>query len=230
MRAPGQLWVRHPDLTAELSGNVKVSKARQQNIDLSGRVDVVRGSFALQGRRFQLVRGVVAFTGGDKINPSLDIVAQYKVSNYQVEAHISGSAEKPTLTLTSQPPLEQADILALILFGRPLNTLNQNEQSALQQSAINLASGFVAASIAMSVFKALGLESLGFDEVDFTGGRIGLGRYIGTRTHVSASQQLTEEHRQEVTLEYEIAPNWKIGTTATSTGDSGIDIIWHKRY
>ena len=230
MRAPGNLLVRHPDLTAELSGDIKVSKARQRNIDISGHVDVVRGSFAFQGRRFQLVRGRAAFTGGDKINPSLDIVAQYKVPNYQVEVHISGSAEKPNLTLTSQPPLEQADVLALILFGKPLNNLSQNEQASLQHSAVNLASGFIAASIAKSVATALGLESLGFDEIDFSGDRVGLGRYIGSRTHVSASQRLTEEHRQEVTLEYEIAPNWKIGTTATSTGDSGIDIIWHKRY
>ena len=126
--------------------------------------------------------------------------------------------------------MEQADVLALILFGKPLNTLSHNEQAALQHSAVNLASGFIAASIAKSVANALGLESLGFDELDFSGDRVGLGRYIGSRTHVSASQQLTEEHRQEVTLEYEIAPNWKIGTTTTSTGDSGIDIIWHKRY
>jgi autotransporter translocation and assembly factor TamB len=230
LRAPGNLWVRHPDLIAELSGNIKVSKARQRNIDLSGHVDVVRGSFAFQGRRFQLVRGTVAFTGGDKINPSLDIVAQYRVPNYQVEAQISGSVEKPALALTSQPPLEQADILAVILFGKPLNTLNQNEQATVGQSAIDLASGFVAGSIAISVAKALGLESLGFDEIDFSGGRIGLGRYIGSKTRIAASQQLTEEHRQEVTLEYEFAPDWKIGTSASSTGDSGIDIIWHKRY
>ena len=232
MRAPGNLWVRHPDATAELSGNIKVSKMRERNLDLTGRVEVVRGWFAFQGRRFQVVRGTVEFTGGDKINPSLDIVAQYKLPNYQVEAVISGSVEKPTLTLASQPPLEQADILALILFGRPLNTLNQNEQVSLQQSAINLASGFVAGRIAGSVAKALGLDSLGLDirEVDFSGGRVGFGRYVGSKTYVSASQQLTGEHGREVSLEYEIVPDWKIGTSATSTGSSGIDIIWHKRY
>jgi autotransporter translocation and assembly factor TamB len=232
MRMPGNLWVRHPDAVAELSGNIKVSKARQRNLDLTGRVDVVRGSFAFQGRRFQLVRGTVEFTGGDKINPSLDIAAQYKLPNYQVDAIIAGSMDKPTLTLASQPPLEQADILALILFGRPLNTLNQNEQTSLQQSAINLASGFVAGRIATSVAKALGLDSLGFDigEVDFSGGRVGFGRYVGSKTYVSASQQLSGEHGREVALEYEIAPDWKIGTSTTSTGSSGIDIIWHKRY
>jgi autotransporter translocation and assembly factor TamB len=33
-----------------------------------------------------------------------------------------------------------------------------------------------------------------------------------------------------VTLEYEIARDWKLGTTTTSKGSNGIDIIWHKRY
>jgi autotransporter translocation and assembly factor TamB len=232
MRAPGNLWVRHPDLIAELSGDVKISKARQRDLDLTGRVEVVRGSFAFQGRRFQLSRGVVQFTGGGKINPSLDVAAQYKLPNYQVEVVISGSVEKPTLTLSSQPPLEQADILALILFGRPLNTLNQNEQASLQQSAVNVASGFVAGKIAGSVAKALGLDSLGIDisEVDFSGGRVGFGRYVGSKTYVSASQQLSGEHGREVALEYEIVPDWKVGTSTTSTGSSGIDIIWHKRY
>jgi translocation and assembly module TamB len=231
MRAPGNLWVRHPDLVAELSGNIKVSKARERDLDLAGRVDVVRGSFSFQGRRFQLIRGAVEFTGGDKINPSLDIAAQYKLPSYQVEAAITGSLEKPTLTLTSQPPLDQADVLALILFGKPLSTLNQNEQSSLQESAINLASGFVAARIASSVTRALGLDSLGLDigELDFRGGRIGIGKYVG-KTYVSASQEISGEQGGQVSLEYEIAQDWKIGTSATSTGNSGIDIIWQKRY
>jgi autotransporter translocation and assembly factor TamB len=231
MRAPGNLWVRHPDMIDELSGNVKLSKARGRDLDLAGRVEAVRGSFTFQGRRFQLVRGVVEFTGGGKINPILDIAAQYKLPNYQVEVVIAGSAEKPTLTLTSQPPLEQADILALIVFGKPINNLNQSEQSSLQGSAVNLASGFVASRVANSVAKALGLDALGLDvgEVGFGGGRVGIGRYLG-KTYVSASQELSGEHGQQVSLEYEIAPDWKIGTSATSTGSSGIDIIWHKRY
>ena len=27
-----------------------------------------------------------------------------------------------------------------------------------------------------------------------------------------------------------VAPDWKIGTSTSSTGTNGIDIIWHKRY
>jgi autotransporter translocation and assembly factor TamB len=232
VRAPGNVWIRHPDLVSELSGNVHLTKAPQRDLDLTGRVEIKRGWFSFQGRRFQLESGTIEFTGGNKINPALNIVAQYRLPQYQVDATIGGTVEKPSLTLASQPRLEQADILALLLFGRPINTLNQNEQGALQQSAVGITSGYVAGRIANSVSEALGLDSLGVDirEVDFSGGRVGFGRYVGSKTYVSVSQQLSGEHGREVQLEYQIAADWKLGTSTTSTGSNGIDIIWHKRY
>ncbi len=78
----------------------------------------------------------------------------------------------------------------------------------------------------------LSLDTLGVDlrEVDFSGGRIGFGRYVGNKTYVSVSQELANDHGREVALEYEIARDWKIGTTTSSSGSKGIDIIWNKRY
>lgn len=232
VRAPSNVWIRHPDFVSELSGNVHLTKAPQRELDLTGRIDVVRGWFALQGRRFQLENGTIQFTGGDKINPSLSILAKYRLPEYEVDATIGGTVEKPSLTLASQPRLEQADILALLIFGRPINTLNQSERGTLQESAIGITSGYVAGRIANSVSAALGLDSLGVDirEVDFSGGRVGFGHYVGSKTYVSVSQQLSGEHGREVQLEYQIARDWKIGTSTTSTGSNGIDIIWHKRY
>jgi len=232
LRAQRNLWIRHPDLVAELSSDLHATKAPNRDIDLTGRVDVVRGTLAFQGRRFQLTRGAIQFTGGGKINPSLDLVAQYRLPNYEVDATIGGTVEKPTLTLASDPRLEQADILALLLFGKPIDSLSQKEQGTLQQNALSITSGYVASQIANSVSTALGLDSLGVDlrEVDFSGGRIGFGRYIGNKTYVSVSQKLTEDQGRDMSFEYEIAPNWKIGSTTSSTGSHGVDIIWNKRY
>jgi translocation and assembly module TamB len=232
VQTAGNVWIRHPDLVAELSGKVQATKTPQRELDLTGRVDVVRGWFAFQGRRFDLERGAIEFTGGDKINPALNIVAKYRLPEYQVDATISGTVEKPSLTLASQPRLEQGDILALLIFGRPINALNQNEQSTLQKNAIGITTGYVADRIANSVSDALGLDSLGVDirKIDFSGGQVGFGRYIGSRTYVSMAQQVSGEHGREVQLEYRIAPDWKVGTSATSSGSSSIDLIWQKRY
>jgi len=119
-----------------------------------------------------------------------------------------------------------------LLFGRPINALSQNERGSVQQSAVGITSGFVAGKIASSVSDALGLDTLGVDlrEFDFSGGRVGFGHYVGSNTYVSLSQQLSGDHGQEASMEYQITPDWKIGTTGGTTGAKGVDIIWHKRY
>jgi translocation and assembly module TamB len=232
VRAPGNLWIRHPEMVSEISGNVRATKEPDAEVDLTGRIDIVRGSLVFQGRRFQLTRGVIQLTGGGKIDPALDIVAEYKLPDYQVQAVLAGTAKKPSLTLTSQPRLDQADVLALLLFGRPINALDQKQRGSVQQSALNIASGYVAGKLASSVTQALGLDTLGLDvgEVDASGGRIGFGHYVGDKTYFSVGQELSGEHGQDVSLEYQIAPNWKIGTSRSTTGSNAIDIIWQKRY
>jgi autotransporter translocation and assembly factor TamB len=232
VRAPGNLWIRHPEVVSEISGNVRATKEPDAEIDLTGRIDIVRGSLVFQGRRFRLTRGVIQLTGGGKIDPALDIVAEYKLPDYEVQVVLAGTAQKPSLTLTSQPRLDQADVLALLLFGRPINALDQKQRGSVQQSALNIASGYVAGKLASSVTQALGLDTLGLDigEVDASGGRIGFGHYVGDKTYFSVAQELSGEHGQDVSLEYQIAPNWKIGTSRSTTGSNAIDIIWQKRY
>ncbi len=230
---PNQAWIRHPDASVELKGKIRaVSEAGKEAVVLTGTIEVVRGWVAFQGRRFNLVRGAVEFRGGETINPALDILAQHRLPNYQVEVAIGGTLDKPALELRSEPMLEQADILALLLFGKPLNDLSRTEQTSLQQSAVDLAGGFAAATLGTAVSEALGLDRLGLDvgELDFSGGQIGFGRYIGDRAYFSVSQELSGEAGRQVSIEYRIGPDWKIVTSTSSTGTSGIGILWQKRY
>ena len=227
-----QIWIRHPDANVELAGKLRITKAPERDLALVGTINAVRGWIAFQGRRFNLLRGLVEFRGERRINPALDIVAQYRLPQYQVEAAVSGTLDKPALVLRSDPTLEQADILALLLFGKPINSLDRTEQSSLQQSAIDIAGGYAATTVATAVSEALGLDRLGVDirDVDFSGGQVGFGRYIGQSTYISFSQALSATRGREVSLEYQIGVDWKITTSTTTDGSSGIGIIWHKRY
>ena len=229
---PNQVWIRHPDANVELSGKLRAVKQTGKDIALTGQIAAVRGWIGFQGRRFNLTRGTIEFTGGETINPALDILAQYRLQQYQVDVTINGTLAKPALTMRSEPPLEQADILALLIFGKPLNALSRTEQNTLQQSTIEMAGGLAAAKVASAVSDALGLDRLGLDlgEIDITGGQIGFGRYIGNRTYVSISQELAGEAGREVSIEYQIGPDWKITSSTSTTGTSGVGILWHKRY
>ena len=229
---PNQAWIRHPEANVELSGKLRAVKEAGKDFTVTGMITVVRGWIGFQGRRFNLIRGEVEFRGDETLNPALDIVAQYRLPQYQVEVIVTGTADKPVLTLRSQPALEQADILALLLFGKPVGSLNRNEQDTLQQSAAEMAGGLAAAKVAGAVSEALGLDRLGLDlgEIDAGGGQIGFGRYIGERTYISISQKLSGETAQEVSIEYQIGPDWKITSSTSTAGSSGVGILWHKRY
>jgi translocation and assembly module TamB len=175
---------------------------------------------------------VIQFTGGEKIEPALDVVAVHRLPGYQVEAIVSGTMEQPQLELRSEPELEQSDILALLIFGKPIEGLTQGQQVSLQQSAIQMAGGFAATKVANAVTEALGLDRLGVDlgELDIGGGQIGFGRYIGDRTYVAISQEFSGEAGRQVSIEYRIGPDWKITSSTSTTGLSGVGILWHKRY
>jgi autotransporter translocation and assembly factor TamB len=229
---PNNVWVKHRSANVELSGNVQVSKTSGGKPMITGIIEVIRGWVGFQGRRFTLTRGRVELTGGDKINPMLDIVAEYRVTNYLVNVTITGTAAKPTLTLKSEPQLDQADILSLLLFNKPISALGKGEQISLQQNAIDITTSFAASAIGTAVSQALGLQDLGIDigDVDFSGGQLRYGRYISRNTFVSLGQDLTGKTGQEASAEYQITPEWKLSVTTSSKGERGIDLIWHKRY
>jgi translocation and assembly module TamB len=230
VRVPRNFWVRHPDAVAEFRGRVRATKTAGQEPDLVGVIEIIRGWASFQGRRFDLVRGEIRLVGGGKIDPALDIEAQHRLPQYTVFASVGGTVEKPTLTLRSDPTLDQADILALLIFGKPTRELSGGEQVALKQNAADVASGFAAATIGSAVVEAIGLDTLGGGDFSFEGGRIGYGHYVGDRTYVTVGQDLAGKKGQEVTVQYEISRDWKIESSTSSNGGSEVGIIWRRRY
>jgi translocation and assembly module TamB len=225
---PNNVWVKHQNANVELSGDVQVSKAAGGKPTVTGTIEAVRGWVGFQGRRFTLTRGRVELIGGDKITPMLDVAAEYRVTTYVVNVIITGAAAKPTLTLKSDPQLEQADILSLLLFNKPMSALGKGEQASLQQSAIGLTTSFAAAAVGAGVAQALGLQDLG--GVDVSGGQLRYGRYVSQNAYISLGQDFTGGKGQEASAEYQITREWKLSVTTSSRGEKGVDLIWHKRY
>ena len=56
IRIANNLWVRHRNGNAELSGNLRVTKASGGNPTVTGLIETIRGWVGFQGRRFTLTR------------------------------------------------------------------------------------------------------------------------------------------------------------------------------
>jgi translocation and assembly module TamB len=224
-------WIRRADADIEIGGKLEVTKAPGEGPRIVGEIRLLRGWYAFQGRRFTLDQGRIVFTGASPPQPTFDITAIYSTRDYRVSVHITGSAEKPTLELTSEPALEQADILAVLLFGKPANSLGRGESAALQQQALALAAGYVIPELRTSVMNALGVETLDVQLPEGTEpGHISAGRYVAEDVFVSLGQEFGRRAAQIVGVEYYLGRNVSIRGSTSTRGDSALDLLWRYRY
>jgi translocation and assembly module TamB len=111
---------------------------------LIGTITTVRGTYDFQGRRFQVLRdGSITFRGDSPPDPALNVTAERVISGIVAHVTVGGTMREPTVTLSSQPPLDQTDILSLIVFNQPANRLGQGQATNLGERAASLAGGFV---------------------------------------------------------------------------------------
>ena len=231
------------DVNVTIGGDVRVTKKPGDTVRLVGLVNTVRGTYDFQGRRFDIQRdGRIQFSGTPEINPLLDIVAQRVISGVEAQVHVRGTARKPELTLTSRPPLDEADILSLIIFNQPANSLGEGQQASLAQQAGALASGFVASSLARSIGGALELDVFEIQTApeDGYGPSVTLGEQVGDRLFFKFRQAFGSQSVSEFILEYQLAEYLRLQTSVAEGGtqrnltqrveQGGIDLIFYYSY
>jgi hypothetical protein len=227
------------DINLTLGGILHVVKARGGEASLKGEVNVVRGTYDFQGRRFDVERGSrLNFRNDDYTNPTLDITATREVSGVEVRAHIQGTAMSPSLTLQSDPSLDEGDILALVVFNRPINQLGGGERVSLAARAGSLAAGALAGPIADSVARALDLDVFEIQtaEAGTVGATVTVGRQVSDRLFVGFKHEFGGQGINRLTFEYRLseflrivtsfAPGGQPANRTARTETAGIDLIF----
>jgi translocation and assembly module TamB len=232
VRIARDAWIRRDDASIELAGDLRVEKEPHEPIRVGGQITLRRGWYVFQGRRFVIEDGSVVFTGTVPPDPALYVTASYETRDYRVIVQVGGTASKPTLTLSSEPPLDQADVLAVVLFGKPTNALGRSETAGLQQQALEISTGYVAPDLRESVMNSLGLDVFDVEipQDDTTPGRVSVGRYVTGDVFVSLAQEFGAQQAEVVSLEYSLTRRISIRGSTSTRGDSAIDIFWRRRY
>lgn len=85
---------------------------------LVGRIEFMEGGdVILRGVRYELDRGVVTFTDPSTVDAHIDLQARAWVDVYTVTVMLQGTPDRLVPTLSSDPPLQEADILSLLSLG-----------------------------------------------------------------------------------------------------------------
>jgi autotransporter translocation and assembly factor TamB len=237
---PGSMGLGSTNLT--VGGDLNLRKDPGGELRMVGGVDVVRGFYDFQGRRFDIARGsAVQFHGAQPVDPTLNITATREISGVTTQVAVQGTMRDPRIQLSSYPPLDQSDILSLIIFGQPVNTLGESERVDLAQRAGSIALGALAGPLAESVGQALNLDLFEIRTAGEGGSpEVALGTQIGSRLYVGLRQEFGRDDASVVSIEYRISELLRLVTSiaqgvqqthATRRNDpTGVDLIFLIRY
>ncbi len=103
---------------------------------LDGLVRVENFKATLPFSELEVTRGFITFSRDDFLRPTLDIMAQSRLRDYQINAYITGSPENPQLSLTSEPPLPQQDIVSLLATGATTSELTGGSNVLAGRAAV----------------------------------------------------------------------------------------------
>ena len=242
---PANAPIEVGDLTTTLGGALQIEKLPYDVLRVYGEVNTVRGTYTFQGRRFDIERdGRVRFWCGNEIEAYLNLRASRTIAGVQTFVRITGTLSEPELAFSSNPPLEEADILSLIIFNQPVNELGEGQQVSLVQRAGELAGGYLASGLATSIGNALRLDEFQIQAAGDQGGgpQLTVGEQVGNNLFFRLRQGFGADQATELILEYQIREFLRLQATAAEVQGGtqrvrfrriergGIDLIFFFNY
>ncbi len=137
-----------PELRIQGSGNVPL---------VTGRAEVTQGTITYRDTEFEVKRGVVDFINPYRIEPTVDIQARSEVRQWIITLSVSGSPDNLDFKLTSEPALEDADIISLLAVGKTTREMASGEGGG-SQSPQEMLANLVAGQVEKQVKEGTGLD------------------------------------------------------------------------
>jgi hypothetical protein len=229
IRMPRRVWIRRPTspkTDIELQGQLRVTQQPGQDMQFFGHVEPVpgRGTLELNGRQFRLTDGDINLAGPVD-STKLDVNASYQVPTQSggdnegvlINVNAKGRLDSLGLTFTSDPSLNQDDILSYIVTGRPAsdNPLFEGQAGgggaggAGQQVAMSTLTG----AIANTAGQGLGFDVFQIRQEATRGLTLTAGRYLGSRLFLDLELPLQFGSRTQQGAGSNLGPGFEVEYT-----------------
>ena len=201
-------------LDGRLHGQLVVSERPGRATTGQGQIEV-DGTYKAYGQNLQIERGQLLFATTPIDNPGLNIRAVRKLNpnatiddGQKVGLYVAGTAQRPTLTVFSQPVMEQSDALSYLVTGKPLSQVKGGEGNMVGAAAQALGSA-TGNLLAKSIGSRLGFDDVGVSSSDALNGSSAftVGKYLSPRLYLSYGVGLFDPG-QVITLRYHFSQHW----------------------
>lgn len=227
-------------LSGDLDLRVRGTAARPAIV---GRVNIAEGDIFFNGTKYRLERGDITFSNPLTIDPVINIDMSARVQDYDITIGLHGSAASGkglSMTYRSDPPLSNADIIALLAFGRTRDqTLYSASQPGQNTNDAATASNAILGEALNATFSDRVQRLFGASRVkvdpQFIGSennpsaRVTIEQTINNNITFTYATSLTQSAETVIQLEYNIDKNVSIVAVRDQNGVLGFDVHIRKR-
>src|SRR5579884_1112626 len=230
-------------LSGDLDLHVRGTAARPAIV---GRVNIAEGDIFFNGTKYRLERGDITFSNPLSIEPVVNIDMSARVQDYDITIGLHGQATNSkglSMTYRSDPPLSNADIIALLAFGRTRGQDVYNASQPGQSTSTNdtaTASNAILGEALNATFSDRVQRLFGASRVkidpQFIGSennpsaRVTIEQTINNNITFTYVTSLTQSAETVIQVEYNIDKNVSIVAVRDQNGVLGFDVhIRHRK-
>jgi autotransporter translocation and assembly factor TamB len=228
------VYVRGPQANMTWRGGVTVAHNAGEPVHVEGALIADRGRINFLGHDFVIDSGRITLPERGDIDPYIAITAVTQTPEGIVTIDVHGRASRPELRLSSDPPMPESDVFALLVTGSSSGA-DKGEGGDVGAKAASLLAAFQNPVLQRELQDSLGIDRVGVsfgDSVDqpilAVGKRVSKKVYLETRYHHNAP---VNENHAEIHLEYTIkAPAWSVETFIGDAAKGGLELWWRRRF
>jgi translocation and assembly module TamB len=201
-------------LKAQLAGAVTVLSRPGDVVRGNGSIRVVEGEYKAFGQFVRITRGVLSYNRTPINEPTLDLVGErtIRAEDIVVRINVRGTLAEPFVTLSSEPPMSQAEALSYLLTGRSINTLQSGEAASLDRAAESLALGGGGLLLG-GIGNRIGLDEVSVEQTSDEDTAVVLGKYLSPNLFVSYGISIAEAINT-IKLRYTLNERWSLKAEA----------------
>jgi translocation and assembly module TamB len=196
------------------------------------------GTVTYAGNSYELERARLTFANPARIEPFLDVVARSRIDQYDVTVRLGGTLERLETGFSSDPPLPDLDVLALISTGAPLesptSTRAPADATASATAAESILYGQAASLLTARVNRLFGLDKLRVDPLTsgdaISSARVTVGKRISRELYVTYSIDPSSTAQQILQVEWRLTDRLVLVFTQNGNESYAVDARWEKRF
>jgi translocation and assembly module TamB len=210
---------------------------------LLGSVSINQGEVLVFGNRYIINRGDIRFLNPVKIEPTVDMDLETKLRGITVNVTLAGSPNNLKMNWSSDPPLQQSEIIGLLTTGRdPSLATNQSypgTSGAGSSSFAAAGSGIVGqalnAQISSKVQRFFGATRVKIDPT-LTGvdnlpqARLTWEQQVSPDITLTYITTLNRTQEQLIQVQWDLDKSWSAIAVRDPNGLFGIDFQFRKRF